>query len=59
MKRLCEENNWLSKELEEAQKQLQEAEVELAQLREEKEGLEFKAALVRDDIHGVSVWMSV
>jgi kinesin light chain len=52
VKRLCEENNWLSKELEEAQKQLQEAEVELAQLREEKEGLEFKAALVRDDIHG-------
>ena len=55
VRRLCEETTWLRKELEEAQQQLQEAEVELAQLREEKEALEFQASLARDDLHGVRV----
>ena len=55
VRRLCEETTWLRKELEESQQQLQDAEVELAQLREEKEALEFQASLARDDLHGVSV----
>ena len=55
VRRLCEETTWLRKELEESQQQLQDAEVELAQLREEKEALEFQASLARDDLHGVNV----
>ena len=52
VRRLCEENNWLRKELEESQQQLQECEVNLAQVKEEKEALEFQVSLVKDDIHG-------
>ena len=41
VKRLASENNWLRKELAEHQQLLQETEVQLARLKEEKEQLEF------------------
>ena len=41
VKRLCAENNWLRLELVNHQQLLQEAEVQLAKVREEKEHLDF------------------
>lgn len=41
VRRLADENNWLRKELNEARQQLQDAEVDLATLREEKEHRDF------------------
>ena len=41
VKRLASENNWLRKELAEHQQLLQETEIQLARVREEKEQLEF------------------
>ena len=41
VKRLASENNWLRKELAEHQHLLQETEIQLARLKEEKEQLEF------------------
>ena len=41
MKRLCSENNWLRTELADHQQLLQETEVELARVKEEKDQLEF------------------
>lgn len=41
VRRLADENNWLRKELNEIRQQLQDAEVELATLREEKEHRDF------------------
>jgi len=41
VRRLADENNWLRKELNESQQQLQDVEVELATLKEEKEYKQF------------------
>ena len=41
VKRLCSENNWLRKELTDHQQLLQETEIALAKMKEEKENLEF------------------
>ena len=41
VKRLASENNWLRKELEQHQQQLQETEVQLSRVKEEKQQLEF------------------
>lgn len=41
VKRLCAENNWLRKELTEHQQLLQETEISLAKVKEEKEHLGF------------------
>ena len=41
VRRLADENNWLRKEFNELRQQLQDAEVELATLREEKEHRDF------------------
>ena len=41
VRRLADENNWLRKELNETRQQLQDAEVELATMREEKEHRDF------------------
>ena len=41
VKRLASENNWLRKELGEHQQLLQDTEIQLARVREEKEQLEF------------------
>ena len=41
VKRLCSENNWLRTELADHQQLLQETEVELARVKEEKDQLEF------------------
>jgi len=41
VRRLADENNWLRKELNETQQQLQDVEVELATLKEEKEYNQF------------------
>ena len=41
VRRLADENNWLRKELNETQQQLQDVEVELATLKEEKEYKQF------------------
>ena len=49
VKRLCDENNWLRTELASHQQQLQETEVHLAKVKEEKEHLDF---LLRDKQEG-------
>ena len=41
VKRLCSENNWLRKELTDHQQLLQETEISLAKVKEEKENMEF------------------
>jgi len=41
VRRLADENNWLRKELNETRQQLQDAEVDLATLKEEKEHRDF------------------
>jgi kinesin light chain len=41
VKRLCSENNWLRKELTDHQQLLQETEIALAKVKEEKENVEF------------------
>ena len=46
VRRLADENNWLRKELNETRQQLQDAEVELATLKEEKEHREFISSTV-------------
>ena len=46
VRRLADENNWLRKELNETRQQLQDAEVELATLREEKQHRDFMKSTV-------------
>lgn len=41
VKRLCSENNWLRKELTDHQQLLQETEIALVKVKEEKENMEF------------------
>ena len=58
VRRLADENNWLRKELNETRQQLQDAEVELATMREEKEHRDFINSTVpkvsNDDVDDVS-----
>jgi kinesin light chain len=49
VKRLASENNWLRKELAEHQQLLQETEIQLARVREEKEQLEFTLSNQKDE----------
>lgn len=52
VKRLCSENNWLRQELTNHQQLLQEAEISLSKVREEKEQIEFLLDQERKDKRG-------
>ena len=58
VRRLADENNWLRKELNETRQQLQDAEVGLATMREEKEHRDFINSTIpkvsNDDVDDVS-----
>lgn len=56
VKRLCSENNWLRTELADHQQLLQDTELQLARVKEEKDQLEFQLHNLRVRIVGMGVW---
>ena len=56
VKRLCSENNWLRKELTDHQQLLQDTELHLAKVNEEKQHLEFLLSMKVRRIGVLSVW---